>query len=611
MAYTWRCILLIISLYLSVSFTLSASSIDRKRVTFTRLLEELTNDVVDLPSAKNVGYMVSYQAKKDFIVLRDVEIIFDREIDNALDERFVKGGKPILIKKGVEFHRCKFPPVFWYLLRNIVFEDIVGFRQCTSLYAKFKDVTFKRHVYFYESQIEFFEFDNCTFNHGFEMGENAKVFDHLSFSNCTFTMIPELIKKPQVHEERNVIKNLKAIPPLFQIVNRIDPFDLNFDKCTFTLDSSIQNREQFAVNLHSSQFNSFHLINSTADVPINFSNSFITNQFSVHHCNFKGKVLAEALNFSTGNAKLEWSSFANNKIAVYDIEEKRFLSGDVLPLIKDDFYFNTLISTYALFYTTYRQQGNRLSANACYREWKDVETAYLAHMKNSRDDFQLYFNWLMNVFLRVFCDYGTNPIKSMVWSFYVMIAFALFYFFFPKQSGIYQNETLRSKIKNLSKWFTEQKSLQHIFTETKQTPDPSLIEESDLREFIATNKKTLPVYYWFLGGRWLSLSLLYYKLELSVLLAFSRLIDSWRTKNAFLKSLASISFLFMLISMTLINIFMRLIDSLTTSLNAFSTLGFGDIPVRGVAKYLAVLEGFIGWFLLSIFSVSLISQIIQ
>jgi hypothetical protein len=606
-----RCLFVLTALYLSQSTTVFASSIDGKRVTFTRLLEELTNDVVDVPSAKNVGYMVSYQAKKDFIVLRDVEIVFDRGIDNPLDERFVNGGKPIVIKKGVEFHRCKFPPVFWYLLRNVVFEDIVGFRQCTSLYAKFKEVTFKRHFYIYESQIEFFEFDNCTFGHGFEMGENAKIADHLSFTNCTFTMIPELIKNPQVHEERNVIKNLKAVPPFFQILNRVDPFDLNFDHCTFTLDSAIQNRERFAINLNSSQFNSFHLINSFADVPINFSNSFITNQFSVHHCKFKGKVLAEALNFSTGNAKLEWASFANSKIAVYDTEQKLFLHGDSLSLVKDDFYFNTLISTYALFYTTYRQQGNRLSANACYREWKDVETAYLAYMKDNNSDFQLYFNWLMNVFLKVFCDYGTNPIKSMVWSFYVMIGFGLFYFFFPKQSGIQKNLSLRLKIKNLSRWFTERESLQKIFQDATTNKEPTSDEVTELSEFITTHKKSLPLYYWFLGGRWFNLSLIYYKVEHALLVGFSKLIDSWRKKNTFFRSLASISFLLMLISMALVDIFMRLLDSLTTSLNAFSTLGFGDIPVRGVAKYLAVLEGFIGWFLLSIFSVSLISQIIQ
>jgi len=47
------------------------------------------------------------------------------------------------------------------------------------------------------------------------------------------------------------------------------------------------------------------------------------------------------------------------------------------------------------------------------------------------------------------------------------------------------------------------------------------------------------------------------------------------------------------------------------SLNSFSTLGYGDLPRSEAMRYLSIIEGFIGWFLLSIFIVALISQIIQ
>jgi hypothetical protein len=50
------------------------------------------------------------------------------------------------------------------------------------------------------------------------------------------------------------------------------------------------------------------------------------------------------------------------------------------------------------------------------------------------------------------------------------------------------------------------------------------------------------------------------------------------------------------------------INALTLSLNSFTTLGFGNIPTHGVARYVCVLQGFIGWFLLSIFTVALINQ---
>jgi Ion channel len=53
------------------------------------------------------------------------------------------------------------------------------------------------------------------------------------------------------------------------------------------------------------------------------------------------------------------------------------------------------------------------------------------------------------------------------------------------------------------------------------------------------------------------------------------------------------------------------LNAIMLSINVFVTLGYGEIPARGLARYLAVIEGMLGWFLLSIFSVSLISQVLQ
>ncbi len=53
-----------------------------------------------------------------------------------------------------------------------------------------------------------------------------------------------------------------------------------------------------------------------------------------------------------------------------------------------------------------------------------------------------------------------------------------------------------------------------------------------------------------------------------------------------------------------------LLNAFTLSLNSFVTLGFGSIPTTGVARYICILQGFLGWFLLSIFTASLINQIL-
>jgi hypothetical protein len=48
--------------------------------------------------------------------------------------------------------------------------------------------------------------------------------------------------------------------------------------------------------------------------------------------------------------------------------------------------------------------------------------------------------------------------------------------------------------------------------------------------------------------------------------------------------------------------------SFMLSVNSFVTLGFGEIPTKGLVRNLCIIEGFIGWFLLSIFVVALINQ---
>lgn len=59
------------------------------------------------------------------------------------------------------------------------------------------------------------------------------------------------------------------------------------------------------------------------------------------------------------------------------------------------------------------------------------------------------------------------------------------------------------------------------------------------------------------------------------------------------------------------DLLLKFINALTLSLNTFTTLGFGEIPTKGLPRYLSIIQGFIGWFMLSIFSVSLISQLLN
>jgi hypothetical protein len=59
------------------------------------------------------------------------------------------------------------------------------------------------------------------------------------------------------------------------------------------------------------------------------------------------------------------------------------------------------------------------------------------------------------------------------------------------------------------------------------------------------------------------------------------------------------------------DLIIKVLNALMLSINTFTTLGFGEIPIKGLPRCLAIIQGFIGWFMLTIFSVSLISQLLN
>ena len=59
------------------------------------------------------------------------------------------------------------------------------------------------------------------------------------------------------------------------------------------------------------------------------------------------------------------------------------------------------------------------------------------------------------------------------------------------------------------------------------------------------------------------------------------------------------------------DVIVKMLNTRMLSINTFTTLGFGEIPIKGLPRYLAIIQGFIGWFMLTIFSVSLITLLLK
>lgn len=186
--------------------------------------------------------------------------------------------------------------------------------------------------------------------------------------------------------------------------------------------------------------------------------------------------------------------------------------------------FKKLTEKYKTLYDSYKLKGDLESANGCFVAAKDLEGTRLAAVYKSQGGFKNYFSWKLNRLMKVYTNHATEPAQALVVSVYILLGFALFYFFFP------------------SEWDVERKGkmVQHY------------------RDFVQKNDKG------------------YFVPFLKMLLGFL------------------ISFL----------------NAFTLSLNSFVTLGFGNIPTKGIARYVCIIQGFIGWFLLSVFTVSLFNQVL-
>ncbi|MCU0348852.1 MAG: ion channel, partial [Saprospiraceae bacterium] len=277
---------------------------------------------------------------------------------------------------------------------------------------------------------------------------------------------------------------------------------------------------------NNSTLNTLELIRDTFNMPATFNDLSIKELFQVNHCLFNDRVALKGVNIPEGNTSLPWPQLAGNKLT-QQFSRDSFFNGKMdYADTYDDAYLD-LLKNYSQLLRAYKNNGDSESYNACYTEMKDMVTRKAAFNFQQNPNTSTFFTLYLNRFLKTFCDYGTNPVKALIFSMYVILVFGLLYFVFPSDG-----------------------------TALWQPPGWRFWRKTERQAWMA---------------------------ELRNRLTMSKLRRG----------------------------LVQFVNAVALSMNAFVTLGYGDMPARGVARYLAVLEGLTGWFLLSIFSASLISQILQ
>lgn len=572
---------IIIFLLIAVNFVQADSRIDGKTVSFTSFIDE----------------MASCEKHTTF---ENVKIRYDVNIDKpGMDKRFNESAPELFIKSDIRLLNCDFDLDYWLVLRNITFEDYFAIFNSSPIKAIFKQCTFKKTVRFYTNSIEFADFDSCRLEHGFKFVRNS-VKDRITFNNCYFSVNEKFFSDTD---------ELDMEPRLFRLSNKTEGFDLIIKNCSFDLPENLRKKPQFFIILSGSNFNNFSFTGNTVNASIDLSSSTVSNTFMTYDCKFNNNLILDAFNINPINTRVQWSTVNNFRIAVLDHNNDEIFNGSQIDTIHNEILFNDLISCYANFYQSFKAQGNRLSANACYVEWKNIEKSFLGNTYKSGDKI-IFFNYIMDGFLKFFCDYGTNPLKAILIALYVLLSFAFIYFFFPQKITAFHKRSLFDQLKVYGHYLASPKTLLEI-EESDLAKEKQTHTYSEYISFVTGAKEKVPWYFNIFGKPLYFLELIKHKPIKLFYKVIDLFPDEWdklnKSKRLFVTVLYGVVFTITVFWFFIIHV----LDSIALSLNVFSTLGFGQIPMKGVPRYLTILEGFIGWFLLSIFSVSLISQVIQ
>lgn len=256
----------------------------------------------------------------------------------------------------------------------------------------------------------------------------------------------------------------------------------------------------------------------------------------------------------------------------------------------------------------YKAQHDLEDVNTVYIKIKNLETDRLAYLYTQDPSFSTFFKWKVNQFLEAFSDYGTEPSKAIVFSVNVVILFAFIYLFFPNSWDEQGKHRILHRFDFFQKYLRSKEGMNDIYLVEKKK---ELSEYEAFKKRIEDGKLELPRFFIAWSKPVYNAAMIGTKLTSKALKFTDILSGEWHSLSPSQKRWKNVQIGTYLVVGVGYDLSIRVLNALMLSINAFTTLGFGEIPIKGLPRYLAIIEGFIGWFMLTIFSVSLISQLLN
>lgn len=337
-----------------------------------------------------------------------------------------------------------------------------------------------------------------------------------------------------------------------------------------------------------------------------FSIDKLAPQHLITYNQFEGKLITASVWTNYILSKGIWKpTDSDNGLHPSDNEMQYYLSRHLVENTSAHLGDKALRS---LFYNYFKSKFDNENANKVYIEIKDLETKRMEFLYRENPSFNAYFTWKTNQFLKIFSEYGTRPANAILFSIYVILVFALIYLFFPNSWDSHGKNRILDRYSFFMKYMNQKAGIHEVYLEDKKE---EMMSYQKFRDFIASSEESvpkfftataLPLYKWAISGT---------RMSASILKSIDIMQGTWSDvpkSKRWWKGLLLIGGFMVTI---VYDIGIKILNALMLSVNTFTTLGFGEIPIKGLPRYLAIIQGFIGWFMLTIFSVSLISQLLN
>ena len=457
---------------------------------------------------------------------------------------------------------------------------------------------------------------NCTFTDNVRfVGENSEI-EKIEFINCTFNKSLDF----EFDINAFLMKDSKFIADTNKFLNEDEEYtfyQLNFSEhniencflknCEFNGKGF---KNLYSINFEATEIGNFFLEKVQLET-INFTNATISKSLLIDSLKVSGYIGVRNFDFPFENSNVPWHNIKGEKFCIF----QNINSSVQIPYqpktdeaIANEILYNDLISAYNKFNAMYHTRGDITSANGSYIEIKDIETRRQKYLYQTNPSFNIYLNYKLNVFLKYFSDYATNPARSLIVSLYVIMIFGVFYFFtFSEWDGINYKYFIR-KYKSLAMYFMSEKSLQEFYFNEIEN---EYLDFSQFKKQYLNKKNKIPFFIRLFGAPLYGFWMTKHRITIFVYKKIEILGGTWDSITISRKISVGLIVSFLLFLYFLFIILIKCINAFFLSLNMFIIIGFGLIPEKGLAMYLGIIEAFIGWFLLTIFTITLLSQILQ